>query len=129
MSLQPPQSVEIRESPKRGRGVFATRFIGQGEVIEEAPVLVLQEKLLYSPHGTSQVADYVFIWSSKGLVGLSLGYGSLYNHSYSPNAYYEDTPNDTMLYIALRGIHPGEEITINYNGEPNDDSPVGFDVV
>jgi hypothetical protein len=29
----------------------------------------------------------------------------------------------------LRDIDPGEEITVNYNGEPEDAAPVGFQVV
>ena len=35
----------------------------------------------------------------------------------------------TKVYTALRDIAPGEEITVNYNGDPSDRSPVGFDVI
>jgi len=34
-----------------------------------------------------------------------------------------------MKYIALRNIKPGEEITINYNWDPKDKTPVGFKIV
>ena len=36
--------VEIRNSPKRGRGVFAKASIKQGTVTEISPVIVLTEK-------------------------------------------------------------------------------------
>jgi SET domain-containing protein len=34
-----------------------------------------------------------------------------------------------MEFLALRDIEEDEEITINYNGEPEDGDPVGFRVV
>ncbi|MEM7311903.1 MAG: SET domain-containing protein [Planctomycetota bacterium] len=126
--MLPSYSIEVRESENRGLGVFARRDISEGELIEEVPVLVVPENTFYSPQGTSPLSDYVFVWDD-GLLALPLGFGALYNHSYSPNAYYEDTDDETKCYVALRDIEQGEEITINYNGEPDDDSPVGFDVV
>ncbi len=111
----------------RGLGVYAIRPIYEAEVIEEVPLLVVPENTFYSPEGTSPLADYVFVWD-EGELALPLGFGALYNHSYSPNAYYEDTDHQSKCYIALRNIEAGEEITINYNGEPDDDASVGFDV-
>ena len=35
----------------------------------------------------------------------------------------------TKEFTALRDIEPGEEIVVNYNGEPADDSPVGFPIL
>ena len=32
---------------------------------------------------------------------IAVGYGSLYNHSYKPNAAYEECDNATMLFRAL----------------------------
>jgi len=74
------------------------------------------------------MADYVFDWG-KGTVALALGYGSLYNHSYAPNARYDDEGQRTKIFTALRDIEAGEEITVNYNGHEDDQSPVGFDVI
>ena len=31
-----------------------------------------------------------------------------------------------MVYKAIRPIKKGEEITINYNGEPNDPNPIDW---
>jgi hypothetical protein len=78
--------------------------------------------------GGSVVSDYCFAWG-RGTVALALGYGSLYNHSYKPNARYDDVWPQTKEFTALRDIAPGEEITVNYNGDPEDRSPVWFDVI
>ena len=71
---------------------------------------------------------YVFEWG-EGKVALALGFGSLYNHSYRPNARYNDVGPQTKAFQALRDIAPGEEITVNYNGEPARRRKVWFDVV
>jgi SET domain-containing protein len=59
-------------------------------------------------------------------VAVALGYGSLYNHSYQPNARYDDESGQTKVFRAIRDIAPGEEIVVNYNGEPGDETPVWF---
>ena len=55
---------------------------------------------------------YVFEWG-EGKVALALGFGSLYNHSYRPNARYNDVGPQTKAFKALREIAPGEEVTVN----------------
>lgn len=60
---------------------------------------------------------YVYDWGD-GRVALALGYGSLYNHSDSPNAYAEiDHVHQTIAVKALRGLEPGEEITLDYGDD------------
>ena len=59
---------------------------------------------------------------------LALGFGSLYNHSYRPNARYDDVGPQAKSFTALRDIAPGEEITVNYNGEPGRRKKVWFDL-
>lgn len=116
--------LEIRQSPGRGRGVFASRRFAGGDEIESCPVIVFSKK-----DGAGTVLhDYVFRWDqSKGTAALVLGYGSLYNHSYEPNAVYSrDYANDRMSFTALRTIKPGEEITVNYNGNPKCQDEVWF---
>ncbi|MFN5799515.1 MAG: SET domain-containing protein-lysine N-methyltransferase, partial [Planctomyces sp.] len=53
----------------------------------------------------------------------------LYNHSFTPNARYDDAGRQVKEFRALRDIQPGEEITINYNGTEDGTDPVEFDVV
>lgn len=58
-----------------------------------------------------------------------LGFGSLYNHSYTPTAQYiRDDDHGTIRIVALRALSPGDEITINYNGTPGDLAPVWFEL-
>ena len=78
--------------------------------------------------GNRALNKYFYIWN-RNAVAVSLGYGSLYNHSYRPNARYVDLAGRTKLFTAIRDIAAGEEITVNYNGEPEDETPVGFEVV
>lgn len=68
---------------------------------------------------------YVFGWG-EGSTALALGYGSLYNHSYAPNAETLETP-DELVITALRDIAAGDEIFINYMGTAQDG--VWFDVL
>jgi hypothetical protein len=61
---------------------------------------------------------------------LALGWGSLYNHSFCPNAIYQkDLEGAKIRFVALRFIAPNEEVLVNYNGDPGDQSPVWFTVL
>ena len=126
MVLTQSDAVEVKRVRGKGRGVFARRSIEAGEVIETCPVLVLPAESVED--ASAGIGGYVFEWG-RGKLALALGYGSLYNHSYRPNARYVDLAGRTKLFTALRDIAAGEEITVNYNGEPGDETPVGFEVV
>ena len=127
MRLTPPDSIEVRRSPGRGRGVFARKFIPEGTVIERVPVIVFPAKEIETDEGRTAMYHYCFEWG-KETVALAMGYGSIYNHSYSPNARYDDVAQRTKVFTAIQDIHPGEEITINYNGEPHIDTEMEFAV-
>ncbi|MCA9064161.1 MAG: SET domain-containing protein-lysine N-methyltransferase [Planctomycetaceae bacterium] len=120
--------LEVKWTPGKGRGVFARKPISCGTVFEVVPVLVIPEKEVLDTDGSSFLADYVFEWK-KGKVALALGFGSLYNHSFTPNARYDDHGRQTKSFRALRDIAAGEEITINYNGAEDILDPVGFEVI
>ena len=108
--------------------MFAREFIAAGTIIERVPMLVFPGKELYIDDQPTALYHYCFEWG-KDTVALALGYGSIYNHSYSPNARYDDIAQRTKIYSAIKDIQAGEEITINYNGEPDDHSPMEFDVL
>ncbi len=128
MALTHSDLIAVKRVKGKGRGVFARRAIREGEVIERVPVLVLRLEEIQDSDGWTGLAGYCFLWG-EGTVALALGYGSLYNHSFDPNARYDDEGSQRKVYTAIRDIVAGEEITINYNGEPTDRSPVGFEVV
>ncbi|WP_292391722.1 SET domain-containing protein [Methanosarcina sp. UBA5] len=122
-------SISVKDSLGKGRGVFAQRNFRKGEVIEICPVIVLPAEEIDSLELT-QLYNYYFAWSSDSKdAAIALGYGSLYNHSYNPNArYYKDFKNGLLKYICIRDIQENEEITINYNCDPEDKTPVWFDL-
>lgn len=117
-----------RRTKAKGWGVYARKFIPSDSTIEEVPVLLIPRSDLWHPDGTSALADYAYVWDDDR-VAIALGYGSLYNHSYEPNAQYVDDDPCLKRYVALRDIQPREEITINYNALPDDETDVGFDVL
>ena len=126
MAIRQSDAVEVKRSRGKGRGVFARRAIRKGEVFETCPVLVVPAAAIedYS----AGFGPYVFEWG-EGKVALALGFGSLYNHSYRPNARYDDVGPQTKEFTALRDIEPGEEIVVNYNGNPRSRTAVWFDVI
>lgn len=117
--------VEVRRVTNRGkggRGVFARRAIAKGEAFERVPVILLPHNQVFGADPialrSARISWYVFEWlkTKRGYVALSLGYGSIYNHSETPNAKYEMEMPDVMTFHALTDIPAGSEILINYRG-------------
>lgn len=121
--------LSVQPSPLGGRGVFAERHYAPGELIERAPVLVLPAE--QKAHIAATVlGNYYFEWNETGQgdIAIGLGHASIYNHSYSPTARYAKNREGLFLeYRALQPIAPGDEITVNYNGDPRDRAPVWFE--
>lgn len=121
--------ITLKRLKHKGLAVFAEKNFRTGDEIERSPVLPLTpterkhlEKTLLN--------HYIYPWRSTRSAALVLGYGSIYNHSFKPNAdWKQDFRSTQMVYRAIRPIKKGEEITINYNGEPDDETPIEwFDV-
>lgn len=124
--MEHSDAICVKKVPDKGRGVFARRAIRRGERIERVPVLLIPIKEFVGGPENPTLKKYLYLWNKKA-VAVCLGYGSLYNHSYEPNARYIHGPN-MVTYVALCDIAAGEEITINYNFVVDDQTPVGFDV-
>ena len=120
--------IYFNDSPKGGRGVFTSDFIPIGTLIEICPVIVISEKDLPIIHET-HLHDYYFLWSDDGKeAAIALGFGSLYNHAYRPNAeYITNRENKSIDVFAIEDILAGAEITFNYNGSPFDEEKLWFD--
>lgn len=114
-------AIEVRKSRKReGLGVFALKNFKKGELIEACPVLAFDTKGRKNLEKTA-LSHYIYPWRSTRGASLVFGYGSIYNHSYSPNAdWKQNFKNQTMEYRAVKPIKKGDEILVNYNGEPDD---------
>jgi len=114
----------------KGRGIFAGENIPMGAIVETSPVIVMtaEERLLLDK---TLLHDYIFEWKPDGqaLCCMAQGYISVYNHSYTSNCeYFMDYENETITIKTVREIELGEELTINYNGDWDDATPVWFDV-
>ena len=121
--------VAVGGSARHGRGVFATRAIAAGELIEEAPVIVVPPAEV--PHlERTALNDYCFLWlEDESAVAIALSVCSLCNHSYTPNATFDRRFDlGVIAFAALQDIAAGDEITINYNGHPASAAPVWFEV-
>lgn len=103
--------VRVLSAGAKGRGVFAKGLLVENEVIEFAPVLVMgrdEAPILLK----TAIGRHAFDLG-RNRVGIGLGYASLYNHSRSPNADFESSP-DGIRIVALRDIQPNEEIILDY---------------
>lgn len=118
----------VAESENKGRGVFTGKPIKEGDLIEICPVIVLPRKEMKIIDKTV-LYNYYFLWGKKQRkCAICLGYGSIYNHAYHPNARYElDIKNKTIDFFCIKDIPAGAEITVNYNGEAGDEKLVWFD--
>jgi SET domain-containing protein len=123
-------AVYIADTARKGRGVFAGEAIPADAVIETAPVIVMSgddRKLL----DQTLLHDYIFEWMPGGadMCCMALGYVPVYNHAYASNCeYFMNYDDQTMIIKTVRDIGEDEELTINYNGDWNDESPVWFEV-
>jgi SET domain-containing protein len=121
--------LHIQKTVNKGNGVFTNDSIEEGTIIEISPVVVmsLANRALLDQ---TLLHDYIFEWGhEKEKCAMALGYVPVYNHSYSSNCeYFMDYEDDVIFVKTVRNILPGEELTINYNGDWNDEKKVWFDV-
>ncbi len=122
--------LHIVQTAAMGRGVFTAEAIPADTVIESAPVIVMsaadREHL-----DKTKLHDYIFEWGKDSTqCCMALGFVPMYNHSYKSNCeYIMDFETDMMYIQTVRPIEAGEELTINYNGDWNDEKPLWFDAV
>ncbi|TXH22404.1 MAG: SET domain-containing protein-lysine N-methyltransferase [Chitinophagaceae bacterium] len=120
--------LEILNTENKGRGVFATENIDANTIIEVAPVIVMSKEERIDLDKT-QLYNYIFLWENGyECCCVALGWVSIYNHAYKSNCIYEmNYHNQTISIITVVAIKKGEELTINYNGSSEDETPVWFD--
>ncbi|MFS0869400.1 SET domain-containing protein [Paenibacillus xylanilyticus] len=121
--------IEVKQSKlgngEFNRGVFATVDIPKGQLIHQAPVVPYPNEDHEHVEKTI-LEDYVFEYGANH-TAILLGYGSLINHSYEPNATYDiNFENHTFDFYAYKDIKAGEEVLINYNGEEDNMDPLWF---
>lgn len=104
--------VEYSKKKNGSYCVLAKTQFAKGEIVEIAPIIFVGPETKAVP----RLNNYIFeIDHQKQIYGVVLGYGSLYNHSSTPNitfAYSKE--NRQMYFIAARTISAGEELNIDY---------------
>jgi len=108
-------AVRIDASTVSGRGAFADRAIGKGDIIERCPALEVKDKDV-----GGELLNYVFYGSEENLRLVAMGYGMLFNHSSQPNVSYYREETDLgaeLVLVALRDIRKGEELFYNYGDD------------
>ncbi len=123
------QSLFIAKSRSRGRGLFTKSALAAGTLIELAPVLVMSdaERILLDK---TLLHDYIFEWGKdeKQCI-VALGYVSIYNHSYTANCEYQMNFKKELIAIStVKRVPKGAELFINYNGGPDNEKKLWFDV-
>lgn len=122
-------SLDVVPVRGKGRGLVAGRRFVRGEVVDAAPVVVIPAREWELIQSTV-VGRFCFGWNDDtGSVAVALSRVSLLNHSYTPNVAAEKhLRRRVIVFVALRDIEPGEELTLNYNGDPRSRASVGFAV-
>lgn len=108
--------VEVKPSPLldyKERGLFAAKDFKKGEVIEVCPTLIMNKKELAK---NNIINEHLFKGRKPGNSLLSLGYGSIINHSKDKqNCTWFVAPDDSYIkFIAIKDISKGEEFYSNY---------------
>ena len=107
-------------STGRGRGVFAGRDFRAGEVVEIAPVIVLESADMLLLRQTL-LRTYDFDWQVLAQTGspttaIAAGYGGMYNHADPATLRYRADPVAmALIFTAAHDIDRDQELTINYN--------------
>jgi len=119
----------LKGTGQKGRGVFTNKTIPSDTIIEDSPVIVMDKAdRIYLDK--TLLHDYIFEWGlQKDKCCMALGYLPIYNHSYISNCeYFMNFEDETIQVKTIRIIDKEEELTINYNGNWNDNKKVWFDV-
>lgn len=130
-SILSGDTVYVKQSdvPGAGRGVFARRQINKGECIEKCPVIDIPAHDMAALSESILLTYFFFHGKNKSSACIALGFGSLYNHSYQPNAVYRVLDTEKMIeFTALTDIAKDTEITFNYKaGSPKNAPPLWFE--
>jgi uncharacterized protein len=119
----PTNRIYVASSRNKGRGVYTSKRIYRHDIVEVCPVIPLTVEEV--KHVDMSVLKWhLFMWPADGerywkdkWTGscMTLGYGSVYNHSADPNMkWYARRSTNEIVFYAIRDIKPGEELTHDY---------------
>ena len=115
------KKIEVRKSPIHGYGVFATKDILPGEILEECHFILFPQIAIES--ADDPLCHYGFAWPHQTVATLHLntyvaipfGTGCIYNSSKDNNAeYINDINRQLIVFKSIQSIKKGEEICTDY---------------
>lgn len=112
IKIKPSNKLEVRYvNDEIGFGVFALKNIKKNTLIEMCYCLVMDFAIITHPS-----YDYVFTDIKNNKHYLPFGFGSIYNHSYTPNIVWNivDYKKKIINFYSLIDIKIGEELCHNY---------------
>jgi len=113
---------------KANRGVFANTKIKIGETIERCPIIEIPKHELESMGESILINYFYFFGKKKERLLIALGFGSIYNHNYIPNATYKIKPKQKLIeFISIKEIKKDQEITVNYIQGNSKSRPLWFE--
>lgn len=132
-NIYPSNNVYIGKSKifSSGRGVFAKVDIKRGELLEKCPFIEIPGGETSNLETSTLITYLFFFGKNKKRAAFALGFGSIYNHSDKPNAFFKIKTKDKVIeFIALKHIKKDSEITFNYRGSgkrKNKKKPLWFE--
>ncbi len=118
-----PIYVSTSDSLNGIRCIRAARNIKKGELIESSPIILIPIEEI-DDFNKTVLTNYDYDWDEK-FGAFVLGYCILTNHSFTANTIYKrNYETKRMEYFAAKDIKKDEEVYINYNGDPNDSTPL-----
>lgn len=124
------EGIYIDYTEEKGNGVYTSTVLPADTIVEISPVIVMtaDERTMLDQ---TLLHDYIFEWGADGeemMCCMAQGYISVYNHSPASNCeYFMDYDAKTIMVKTMRDVAANEELTVNYNGDWNDDKPVWFE--
>ncbi|QQG42096.1 MAG: SET domain-containing protein-lysine N-methyltransferase [Candidatus Woesebacteria bacterium] len=111
-----------------GRGVFAKCNIKKGEIIEKCPIIEIPIGDTSKLYESFLVTYFLYFGKTKERLCIMLGFGSIYNHSETPNSNFKIYPKKEIVeFIALKNIKKDEEITFDYRHGNKIENPLWFE--
>lgn len=110
----------ISKSDKGGYGVYTSKFIPSGTVIEISHTIPLTVK----ERDFSKILPLYDYNIDQENTCIALGYGSIYNHSSNNSNVNYTYNNGKMIYMANKNIYPHTELYVNYGKHYFEDNKI-----
>lgn len=101
----------LAKTENKGFGIFTKDDIEKNTTIELSPALIINDKNFKGC--LKKIKIWAYNWNKKN-IGLSSGFGALYNHNYDPNVTMNYCFKKYFCFKTTKDIKKNEELFINY---------------